>query len=79
MSLKAKPGEQVIIDASVTDPDGDEVDIKWWYFPVGTYQGDSLSVDNPKKTKTTFTIPRMPSLVKLSTLFYKRQIKVHLH
>lgn len=57
LSINAKPGEQVKINASATDPDGDELDIKWWYFPVGTYEGPALSVDNPEAALTTFIVP----------------------
>lgn len=57
LSIKARPGKTVKINASATDPDGDHLDIKWWYFPVGTYEGGVLSVDSPNTAKTTFTVP----------------------
>jgi len=34
------------------------MDIKWWYFPVGTYEGAALSVDRPDASQTTFTVPK---------------------
>lgn len=34
----------------------DGVSLKWWYFPVGTYEGE-LSVDDPSSARTTFTVP----------------------
>lgn len=58
LSLKAKPGEKVTINANATDPDGDQLDTKWWYFPVGTYDNDNLSVDDPSSAETTFTVPQ---------------------
>jgi len=57
LSISAKPGKKIKIRATVTDPDDDQLDIKWWYFPVGTYEGDTLSVDSPATSLTTFTVP----------------------
>ncbi|WP_194410433.1 DUF1593 domain-containing protein [Microbacterium cremeum] len=35
------PGEQVVLAASVTDPDGDAVTVRWWiYDDAGTYVGE---------------------------------------
>lgn len=56
LNISAKPGKKIKIKATATDPDGDKLDLKWWYFPVGTYEG-SLSVDSPSTTQTTFTVP----------------------
>ena len=58
--LKAKAGETVTINAQASDPDGDELALQWWYFPVGTYvlTNDAiLAVDSPNTAKTTFTVP----------------------
>lgn len=57
LHIKAKPGEHIDIDAAATDPDGDKLDLKWWYFPVGTYRAAELSVDSPTTAKTTVTVP----------------------
>ena len=54
--ILAAPGETVTIKAKASDPDGDELSLKWWYFPVGTYEGE-LSVDDPSSARTTFTVP----------------------
>jgi hypothetical protein len=56
LSIKAKPGETITIKATAFDPDGDNMDLKWWYFPVGSYEGDT-AVDHPESAKTTFTVP----------------------
>jgi hypothetical protein len=56
LSIKAKPGRTISIDATAFDPDGDQMDLKWWYFPVGSYEG-APAVDNPETAKTTFTVP----------------------
>ncbi|MDX8339414.1 DUF1593 domain-containing protein [Draconibacterium sp. IB214405] len=57
LSISAKPGEEIELNATAVDPDGDQLDIKWWYFPVGTYESDALAVDNPSVAQTTFTVP----------------------
>ena len=57
LNISAKPGEEIEINATTTDPDGDQLDIKWWYFPVGTYESDDLAVDSQATAQTTFTIP----------------------
>ena len=58
--ISAKPGQSVKIKAKASDPDGDNLQLKWWYFPVGTYvltNPGSLSVDSPETAETTFTVP----------------------
>lgn len=57
LNISAKPGKKIKIKARGSDPDGDQLDIKWWYFPVGSYEGDTLAVDNPSTAQTTFTVP----------------------
>lgn len=56
LSLSGKPGENLSIKAKVSDPDGDELTIKWWQFKVGSYTGD-VAVANPAEAATRFTIP----------------------
>ncbi len=56
LGISAKPGEKININATASDPDGDQLALKWWYFPVGSYEGN-LSVDSPDAAQTTFTIP----------------------
>ena len=58
--LTAAPGETVRIRAKASDPDGDALQLKWWYFPVGSYvltNDAALSVDSPETAATTFTVP----------------------
>ncbi len=57
LSINAKLGEEIEINAIATDPDGDQLDIKWWYFPVGTYEGANLAVDSPSTAQTKFKVP----------------------
>ena len=58
--LRAKPGETIKIKAKASDPDGDQLTLRWWYFPVGTYVLTNeavLEVDTPESAATSFTIP----------------------
>ncbi len=57
LSISAKPGKKVQINGTASDPDGNQLEIKWWYFPVGTYEGNALNVDSPATAQTTFTVP----------------------
>ena len=58
--LKARAGETIAIKTKCSDPDGDQLQLKWWYFPVGSHvltNDQTLSVDNPEAAKTTFKVP----------------------
>lgn len=58
--ITAKPGQKITINAKATEPDGDEMNLQWWYFPVGSYvltNEQALTVDSPNTAKTTFTVP----------------------
>lgn len=54
--ITAKAGKKVKIHASAVDPDGDKLTLKWWVFPVGTYQGE-VTVENPTEAQAVFTVP----------------------
>ena len=54
--LSAAPGETVTIKAKAADPDGDRLTLKWWNFPVGSYEGE-VAVDDPSSARTSFTVP----------------------
>lgn len=57
LSLTGRPGEILKIKCKVTDPDRNEVSLKWWsYVQACTYRG-KVSVDNPTAATTTFTVP----------------------
>lgn len=56
LSIEAAPGEKVTLNAKASDPDGDELTLKWWQFRVGTYEGE-VTVDSPTTAKPTFTVP----------------------
>ena len=40
----------------MSDPDGNQVTLKWWVFPVGTYQGE-VKVEDPLAEKAVVTVP----------------------
>jgi hypothetical protein len=54
LEMSVKSGETIKIKALVSDPDGDKMDVKWWYFPVITYQGVLQAVDNGIPTLTKY-------------------------
>ncbi|MBO7602314.1 MAG: hypothetical protein J6S94_04710, partial [Bacteroidaceae bacterium] len=56
LSLSGKPEETLKVKAKVTDPDNDEITLKWWQFKVGSY-ASNVSVANPETAATDFTIP----------------------
>lgn len=56
LALTAKPGQKLTIKATVTDPDGDKVALKWWQFKVGSY-ANTVALDDINKSKVKVTIP----------------------
>lgn len=56
LSTSAKPGEKVKLKATVTDPDKDAVQIKWWSFNVGTYEGE-VRIEDPSSASISFIVP----------------------
>lgn len=57
LDIKAEPGEVVTLDASDTfDPDGDDLDFKWWnYMEAGTYP--KQLTDDCHSPSVTLAIP----------------------
>jgi hypothetical protein len=56
LDIKAKPGEKVKLSGVVSDPDGDQVSVKWWQFRVGSYPKE-VAISQPNALKTAFTVP----------------------
>jgi hypothetical protein len=56
LDFSALPGAEVPLRGLVSDPDGDELSVRWWQFPVGSYPGE-LVIENPASAKTTVVIP----------------------
>ncbi|MBQ9286873.1 MAG: DUF1593 domain-containing protein [Bacteroidaceae bacterium] len=58
LEMTAAAGETITLNAQVSDPDGDQLTLKWWYYPVGTYTNDAeVKIDTPAEAITTVTIP----------------------
>ena len=57
-NLQVKPGQQVTLSGSASDPDGDALTYRWWqYEEVGTYAG-KVDIQNADKSKASFTVPK---------------------
>ncbi len=56
LSLMASPGQTIRLYASISEPDGDEVTVKWWQFHVGTYT-NSINISAPDAMQTDVIIP----------------------
>ena len=56
--MEAHAGESIVFDAAAsTDPDGDGLDTRWFFYPeAGTYSGN-LTIANPSVTNVTFSVP----------------------
>jgi len=57
LSLSARPGATVRLNAKVSDPDHNAVTVLWWqYNDAGTYPGD-VTFSAPSALTTTFRVP----------------------
>lgn len=56
--LEADPGDKILLDVSrSTDPDGDELQFRWWqYGEADSYEG-TISIENAGSPRAYFTIP----------------------
>jgi hypothetical protein len=57
LTLLAAPGQKVPLYGFASDPDGDEVAVKWWQFHTGSYPGE-VEITNPTSLKTDVLIPK---------------------
>ena len=57
MMVLASAGETIRLNGNVTDPDKNNVSIKWWQFQVGTYPG-KVNILTPTAQQTKITIPK---------------------
>ena len=56
LEMEAHPGQNIAIKASVKDPDGDKISLKWWLFKVGTYHGD-VALTGTNKSIVKLKVP----------------------
>lgn len=56
VSISAKPGETVNLDAKVSDPDGDKVSVNWIQFKANSYNGE-VKADNQASPTTSIVVP----------------------
>jgi hypothetical protein len=56
--IKADPGDKIRLDISrSTDPDGDELQFRWWqYGEADSYEG-TISIENAESSRAYLTIP----------------------
>ncbi len=54
--ISAKPGEKVDLRAEVSDPDGNDVSVRWMQFKVNSYEGE-VKADNPTLPSTSVVVP----------------------
>lgn len=60
LDFTAAAGDTVELEGIASDPDGDELNIKWWvYEDASEYYGEEtgLQVSDPEQPATTFTVP----------------------
>jgi len=57
LSIMVNAGDKIRLNGAVSDPDGDEVNVKWWQFQVGTYP-EKVSISNPESLQTQIMIPK---------------------
>jgi hypothetical protein len=57
MELTARAGQTVRLPGAVTDPDRDDVTVRWWHYQdAGTFPGEVL-IPSATSLDTTFQIP----------------------
>jgi hypothetical protein len=57
LDVLASPGNTIRLNAKVSDPDGNEVSVKWWQFQTGTYPG-KVEILNANGAKAQLVIPK---------------------
>lgn len=56
LNILASAGEQIRLNGAVSDPDGNEVTIKWWQFHAGSYPNNVI-ISNPDSLQAVISIP----------------------
>jgi hypothetical protein len=56
LNIISHPGEKIRLNAAISDPDGNEVSVRWWQFKVGTCPKQVL-ITNENSAQAKFLIP----------------------
>ncbi|MTB52685.1 DUF1593 domain-containing protein [Lewinella sp. W8] len=56
LSLMANAGQKIRLHGLASDPDGDEVTVRWWQFHVGSYPG-KVEITNAENLNADIQIP----------------------
>lgn len=56
LTLLASPGQKVPMYGFASDPDGDDVTVRWWQFHTGSYPGQ-VEINTPNSSKAEVLIP----------------------
>jgi hypothetical protein len=57
LHIMASAGEKIRLNATVSDPDGNTISVKWWQFRVGSYAGE-VAIDDSTSLQTHINIPK---------------------
>ncbi|MEO8712686.1 MAG: nucleoside hydrolase-like domain-containing protein [Parafilimonas sp.] len=57
LNVLASPGQTIRLNGKVSDPDGNNVSIKWWQFMVGTYP-NKIGISNANTASAKVAIPK---------------------
>lgn len=61
LSIMGTAGATIRLNGNVSDPDKNNVSVKWWQFKVGSYPGQ-VTIENPSSLQTKITIPKDAAL-----------------
>lgn len=56
LDLSARPGDELHISGTASDPDGNNVSLRWWQYPAGTYTKD-VTIQSPTESEATIIVP----------------------
>lgn len=57
LNITARAGKKVQLKGIASDPDGNDVLVRWWQFNVGTYP-DDVTITNPSALTTGVVVPK---------------------
>jgi hypothetical protein len=57
LNLVASPGETIRLNGNASDPDGNNVSIKWWQFMTGTYP-NKIDISSANTARAKIVIPK---------------------